>query len=193
MISSTRRRCAISSVQRRAEAQQLPEEIRVHLQRAARHDVVERAHAAKQRDILERARDAADRRLMRAHFRARLALEQNAAVLRMIESVDHVEHRGLAGAVRADDGADFALADIERNIGERLHAAERQRNIFDRQQHLAGGGVGGAARSHAAFPIAAAAAPATGMSRIATSPAITPLRPSSNVTSTEIFAVREPS
>ena len=35
------------------------------------------------------------------------------AVLRVIEAVDDVEHRALAGAVRADDGQDLVLADLE--------------------------------------------------------------------------------
>ena len=56
----------------------------------------------------------------------------------MVEAVDDVEHRGLAGAVRADDGADLALADIERDVGDRLHAAERERDVLDREQHVAG-------------------------------------------------------
>ena len=114
-------------------AQQLPEEIAVHAQRAPRHDVVERRHAAEQRDVLERARDAAGRRLVRPHLGARLALERDAAVLRRVEAVDHVEHRGLAGAVRADDRADLALADVERDVGDRLHAAEGERDVLDRR------------------------------------------------------------
>jgi hypothetical protein len=65
------------------------------------------------------------------------ALVGDAAFLRMVEAVDAVEHRGLAGAVRADDGADLALADVEGDVGDRLHAAEAQRDVLDREQHLA--------------------------------------------------------
>src|SRR5690606_3156530 len=107
---------------------------------------------------------------------------------RMIEAVDHVQHRRLAGAVRTDDGADLALADIEGDFGQRLDAAEGERNVFRGEQHFAGGGVGGRMGPHAAFPISAASA-AGGcvcMSTIFTRPAIVPLRPSSNVTSVEI-------
>ena len=40
--------------------------LRVHLERAAGHDVVERGHAAEQRDVLEGAGDAAVGRVVRA-------------------------------------------------------------------------------------------------------------------------------
>ena len=57
--------------QRRAVAQELPEEAAPHLQAAARHDVVEGRHALEQGDVLERARDAAAGRLRRPHLAAR--------------------------------------------------------------------------------------------------------------------------
>jgi hypothetical protein len=117
-------------VQGRADAKQLPEQAAVHLERASGHDVVERGHALEQRNVLERACDAAGGGFVRAHPVARRALEGDAALLRMIEAVDDVEHRRFARAVGADDGADFALADVERDIADRFHAAERERNIF---------------------------------------------------------------
>jgi hypothetical protein len=40
-------------------------------------------------------------------------LEGDHPDLRMIEPVDHVEHRGLAGPVGADDGADLTLVNVE--------------------------------------------------------------------------------
>ena len=188
--------------QRRPVTQQLPEEAALHLQRAPGHDVVERRHATKQRDVLERASDPAIGRLERPHLRAGFAAEGDAAFLRMIEAVDDVEHRGLAGAVRADDRADFALADIERHVGDRLHAAERQRHVLDRQQPVADpAGPGGARRirhdlrirrRHAAFPTGARIG-SSAMSRIFTRAEITPLRPSSNVTWVEMSASVEPS
>ncbi len=150
MISSTRWRCAISSLSAGPIAQQLPEEAALHLQGAAGHDVVERAHALEQRDVLEGARDAATRRIVRLHLGPRLALEGDAAMLRLVEAVDDVEHGGLAGAIRADDGAHLALLDIERHVADRAHAAERQRNVFDREDDLAGGNVAGGRRSHGA-------------------------------------------
>ena len=44
---------------------------------------------------------------------ARLAREGDRALLRVVDAVDHVEHRALARAVRADDRADLVLADVE--------------------------------------------------------------------------------
>jgi hypothetical protein len=48
------------------------------------------------------------------------------ADLRMIKPVDDVEHRRLAGAVGPDDRADLTLVNVEADILDRLHAAERQ-------------------------------------------------------------------
>ena len=137
---------------RRSVAQQLPEEAAVHLERAAGHDVVERGHGLEQRDVLKGAGDAAGRRLVRQHGRMRDALESDAARLRTIEAVDDVQHRRLAGAVGADDGADLALLDVERDIGQRVDAAEGERNALDREQHLARGDFGARGSPHAAFP-----------------------------------------
>jgi hypothetical protein len=66
-----------------------------------------------------------------ASSRRVLPLKVMRALLRVVEAVDDVEHRGLAGAVRADDGADLALADVEGDVGDRLHAAEAQRDVVD--------------------------------------------------------------
>jgi hypothetical protein len=57
----------------------------------------------------------------------------------MIKTVDHVEHRGLAGPVRPDDGADLTLANIKRDVRDRLHATEGQRHVVHLQHHVAGG------------------------------------------------------
>ena len=97
----------------RPEPQQLPEQAAPHLQRTPRHDVVERRHALEQGDVLERAGDAPQSRLVGTHVRTRPAPERDAAMLGLIEAVDDIEHRRLARAVRADNGADLALADIE--------------------------------------------------------------------------------
>src|SRR4029077_18554911 len=90
-----------------------------------------------QRDVLKGTGDAAASRLVGTHLRPLLALEGDAPVLRLIEAVDDVEHRRLAGAVRADDGADLAFADVEGDIAQRFDAAERKRHVFDRQDRLA--------------------------------------------------------
>ena len=157
MMSSTRAAVLDLLGHRGAVAQQLPEEVAVHAQRAPGEDVVERRHAAEQRDVLERARDAAARPPRAGASCAGRALEGDAALLRRVEAVDHVEHRGLAGAVRPDDRADLALADVERHVGDRLHAAEGERHVLDREDRLAGRDLVAGGCPHAAFSIGFAA------------------------------------
>ena len=117
----------------RAPADGLLEQIGLHAQVAPSHDVVQHAHALEQGDVLKGAGDARGGGVVRAHLLACRALVGDDAVLRMVESVDDVEHRRLARAIGADDGADFAFADVERHIADRAHAAERQRYAFDCQ------------------------------------------------------------
>ena len=68
-----------------------------------------------------------------------------------------------------------------------------ERHVLDRQQHVADRDVGSARRPHAAFSSRCAATGSVFMSRIFTRALITPLRPSSNVTSVEMSASFEPS
>ena len=175
----------------RTVAEQLPEKVGMHLQRAAGHNVVERGHAAEQRHVLERACDAAVGSVVRAHLGARFALERDPALLRMVEAVDDIEHRGLAGPVRPDDRANFPFADVERHIAHCLHATESERHVLHRQQHIADRNVRTARGSHAAFPMAGTGS--VFMSRIFTRALMVPLRPSSKVTSVEISASFDPS
>src|ERR1700738_1992896 len=173
--------------QRRAVTQHLPQKAPAHLQGAASHDIVERAHSLEQCDVLKGARDAATGRLERLHPGASPSLEGDGAMIRMIEAVDDIEHRGFAGAVRSDDGANFTLPDVKRNIRQRFHAAKRQRYALDLKQDFVR-----ARCSHAAFP-RDSVAPVTCKSRMLTRAAITPLRPSSKVTSVEMSDSWEPS
>src|SRR5262249_20640720 len=110
---------------RRPVTQQLPQEPAMHPQRAPRHNIVERRHAAEQRDILECPGNSAMGRLVRAHFGARLALEGDTASLRVIETVDHVEHRRLPGTIGPDDRADLSFTDIKGYVADRFNPAER--------------------------------------------------------------------
>ena len=119
------------------EPDELPQEAAVHLQRAAGHDVVERGHALEQGDVLKGARDPLRRRFVGLHSRARFAAPADRALLGLVEAVDDVEHRRLAGAVRTYDGADLPLADVERHIRNRLDPAEGQRHVVDRKQNIA--------------------------------------------------------
>ena len=65
------------------------------------------------------------------------------ALLRVVEAVDDVQHRRLAGAVRADDRPDLALADVEGDVLDRGHAAEAQRDVAELHQHVADPALGG--------------------------------------------------
>ena len=62
------------------------------------------------------------------------AVEQDAAAAWPQHAGDHVEQRGLAGAVRADHAADFARRHVKADIGDRLQAAKTLAEIFDREQ-----------------------------------------------------------
>ena len=174
-----------------AEIDRLLEHARVHLEDPAGHQIVERRHALEQRDVLKGPPDALDRRLVRPHLLAGLALVGDRALLGLVEAVDHVEHRRLAGAVGADDGADLALHDVEADVGERAHAAEAERDAADLEQHLVeaarltGAGDPCARRRHGrAYSAASWTSVGSGAaSRIAISALILPVRPSSKVTS----------
>ena len=119
-----------------AEVDRLLQDRGAHLEDAPGHDVVERGHALEQGDVLEGAADALHRRLVRAHVAVGPALVGDRALLGLVEAVDHVEHGRLAGAVRADDGADLALPDVEADVGQRGDAAKAQADAVDREEHL---------------------------------------------------------
>src|SRR6185312_8274729 len=64
----------------------------------------------------------------RLHARQAFASKADAAFLRDVDAIDDVEHRALAGAVRADDRPHFVLQHIEADVGQCLDAAEPQRD-----------------------------------------------------------------
>jgi hypothetical protein len=59
-----------------------------------------------------------------------LATQDDLSLLRPIDAVDHVEHRTLAGTIRADDRADLVFANVEGNVGQRLDATEGEGDTF---------------------------------------------------------------
>src|SRR5262249_11040416 len=122
--------------ERRTEPPHLPEKSAAHPQRAPGYDVVERGHAAEQGDIVEGAGKAGGRCLVGPHRRARAALERDAPLLRVVEAINDVEHRGLAGAIWPDDGADLAGSDSEGHSRQCPDAAKRQGDVFDGEQRL---------------------------------------------------------
>jgi hypothetical protein len=139
MIFSTCSRWWISSASAGPFHSACQKHVPAHLGQPPGHDVVEGAHALEQRDVLEGAGDALPRDLVGAHRFALLAAEPDLALLRVVEAVDDVEHRRLAGAVRADDGADLALMHVEGDVLQRLDAAEAQRDAAHLQHRPADG------------------------------------------------------
>ena len=65
-----------------------------------------------------------------------LLLEQDGAFLRLVEPAQAVEERGLAGAVGADEAADRAALDLERNAVERHDPAEADADLCDLEDGL---------------------------------------------------------
>lgn len=49
----------------------------------------------------------------------------------MIKAVDDIEHRALAGAVRADNRANFTLLDIKTDVVQDFHDPEREADILN--------------------------------------------------------------
>ena len=74
----------------------------------------------------------------RGEARQRAALELDVAVGEAIDAADAVEQRGLAGAVRADQAADLAVADVERDAAQRDDAAEAHRHVGNAEQRIIG-------------------------------------------------------
>ena len=74
------------------------------------------------------------------------SVEDDGAVVRLDDAADRPQERRLAGTVRADDGDDLALADLDRDVGEDrdavvahpqlAHGEERQLAVVAVQQHL---------------------------------------------------------
>ena len=109
---------------RQAPVQHAAQHARAHAHVAAEHEVVEHGQAAEQRDVLERARDAQRRNRARALAGDVAAFQGDAPAVGPVEAGDHVEQRGLAGAVGADDREDAALGDVDRHAIDRDDAAE---------------------------------------------------------------------
>ena len=84
--------------------------------------------------------------------RRTFAAKRDRALLRVVHAVDHVEHRALAGAVGPDDGADLVLAHVEAHVGQRLHAAEGERDVVELQDAPRRCAPSAAAQTHAGAP-----------------------------------------
>ena len=157
----------------RPDAQGLQQQIAFDAQVAPGHDVVKHAHALEQGQVLKSARNAHLGHLAAVHVVKGLALKRDGARLRRVHAIDAIEHRAFARPVGANDGADFVLAHIERNIGQCLDPTKRQADVFHIQNDLANALI-----AHAALPTGA-----NSLASLRRKVALTlPLRPSSNLT-----------
>ena len=102
---------------------------RVH----ADENVVDHGFVLEHRQILERARDAEPRQPVGRKARDLPVLERDPACGRLEDPGDQVEHRGLAGAVRADQAEDLAAVDRKAHVGDGAQAAEPFRDALDAQ------------------------------------------------------------
>jgi hypothetical protein len=96
--------------------------------------VLQHGGVLEQLDVLEGACNA-----QRCNFVWRLAGQRNHALRAQVsdlalgggvDAADEVEHRGLACAVGADQGEDFALAHIEAHIVDGQHAAKAHGKVL---------------------------------------------------------------
>ena len=89
-------------------------------------------HLRKQLAVLERAGEAEPRDLVRRAAGDVLAAKADRAVA-AVEAADAVEHAGLAGAVRPDQGEQLAGVHRERDAVEHDQPAEAKREAVERE------------------------------------------------------------
>src|SRR5581483_964825 len=88
-------------------------------------DVLADGQRAKCMCMLERARETAPPTAVRRPARDVVPLQLDRSLTRPVESAQDVHERRLACAVRSDETDDFAAAQLERYVAERLHSFER--------------------------------------------------------------------
>ena len=140
-------------------AQDRAEHARARAHVAPDHHVLERREIVEEPDVLEGARDPHACDAIRRRVLQLRTLEAETALLLAIDAGEDVEEGGLARAVGADEPVDLALADRERNLGERGEAAEALGDALDLEKRGHGRG-GGRGVSHSWAPRARASSPA---------------------------------
>ena len=148
MIRSTNSRCASSCRTRRAPVERLQQEAAPHLEEPPGHDVVEHAHALEEGHVLEGARHPEGGHVVGPEVGPVAPLEADCPA-RVIEAADHVEQRGLARPVGADDRHDLPARDLEAHPRQGLDRPEAHADLVDLQQR------GGAPRRRVSAPVRA--------------------------------------
>ena len=90
----------------------------------AHHDVFQQRHLLEDADVLERACDAHLRDLVRLSADQVLAIERERPARGCEQAGDQIEHRRLAGAVRADQTEDAALRHVNVDVLQDRQAAK---------------------------------------------------------------------
>ena len=108
----------------------LPEKVFFHFEVPARHDVVQSRHSFKQCNILESPGNPLNRGFVGTHLLSMESLEMNLTLLRVVESVDHIQHGRLACTVRPDDRRDLLFFHRKTNILECFHPPEGEADLI---------------------------------------------------------------
>ena len=101
---------------------------------AAQVHVLDDVEVVAEREILVDDLDPELRRVLRAVDRDLLAVEEDLAGVVAVDAGDALDERRLAGAVVADERHDLARAHLEVDVGQRLHRAERLREVADLEE-----------------------------------------------------------
>src|SRR6185437_16333416 len=87
-------------------------------------DILLHGQPAEDRGFLGQITDAEPRTLVHRQLRDVVAVKLDRATIGLDQPGDHVEHRGLAGAVRAQQADGLATADIDAHAAYHLTGAE---------------------------------------------------------------------
>ena len=103
-------------------------------------DVLADAHVREQRVVLEDGRDVAG---VRRRARDVVAVDLDAAAGRLLESGDQAQAGGLARTGRTEHGEELAVRDLERDLADGEHVAERPADRMERDRRRGRAGRGG--------------------------------------------------
>ena len=143
----------VEFLEQRVEIGVAPAAVRLH-HFEHRADIVLDIEAAEDRGLLRQIADAEPRALVHRQRGDVVAVELDAAAVGLDQAGDHVEHRGLAGAVRPEQADRLAAPHIERDALDHHAAAEAL-------LHAMGGEIG-VADGLPAVAVAARARPPAG-------------------------------
>ena len=96
----------------------------VHVQTSTEHQVVQHRQVVEQLNVLEHARHTESSDVLGRLAEEFLPPEEDAALLRVVDTRNAIEDRCLARSVGADDGKEFTRPDVEAHIANRLGATK---------------------------------------------------------------------